>query len=113
MINLDGVRMKVVKTAESGVVDRETVFTFRQADDLVSAHYAGGGVALGYLVGRIDGDRLVFRYCQADLSSGLDGGRSDCRLERLDDGRLRLIERFEWTSRAGAGENVFEQVSDN
>ena len=113
MMNLDGVRMIVVQTAESGIVNRETVFTFQQTGDLVSVHYAGGGVASGYLVGRMDGERLEFRYCQADLSGGLDGGRSDCTLERLDDGRLRLIERFEWASRPGAGENVFEQVSDN
>lgn len=113
MENLDGVNMTVVKTAENGVVNRETIFSFQQSGDLVSAHYAGGGVASGYLVGRIDGDRLEFRYCQADLSGGLDGGRSDCTLERLEDGRLRLIERFEWASRPGGGENIFEQVSDN
>ena len=108
--NLDGLKMTVVKTAASGVVNRQTVFTFRQIGDIVSAHYAGGGVELGYLIGRIGGDQLAFRYCQTDQSGKLVGGRSECCLEHNENGRLRLIERFVWESRNEAGENFFEEI---
>lgn len=50
-ISLDGVRMRVVSTAEGGEVNIETLFGFTQDGSVVSAHYAGGKVRLGYLVG--------------------------------------------------------------
>ena len=43
--------MRVVSTAEVGVVEGDTLFTFTQEGSVVSAHYSGGRVRLGYLVG--------------------------------------------------------------
>jgi hypothetical protein len=31
-------------------------------------------------------------------------------LERLPEGRLRLIEQFQWLTRPGSGTNVFEEI---
>jgi hypothetical protein len=30
---------------------------------------------------------------------------------RLADGRIRIFEHFSWTSRAGSGTNVFEEIA--
>jgi len=40
------------------------------------------------------------------------GGRSDCEIGALPDGRLRLVERFQWESRDGSGTNVLEEVDE-
>jgi hypothetical protein len=63
----------------------------------------------GYLVGKLSGAELTFRYCQIDRARNLDSGVSTCRLSRLPDGRLSMVERFEWSR--GVGENVFEQLA--
>ncbi len=60
-ISLDGVRMRVVATAEAGEVNTETLFEFAQDGSVVSARYAGGKVRLGYLVGMISAEGLRFR----------------------------------------------------
>jgi hypothetical protein len=56
---------------------------------------------------------LRFRYVQADLAGNLDAGMSDSMLVRLADGRMRMVENFEWSSRTGEGRNVFEEVGDD
>ena len=109
-ITLNEIRMRVVRTAEIGVVNAETLFTFKQSGSIVSAEYAGGKVQMGYLIGVISSDILRFRYVQLDKEGRLDGGTSNCEISRTESGRIRLVEHFEWESREGAGINIFEQV---
>ena len=110
-MNLDGLTMYVSSTSVSGVVDASTRLRFRQTGDRVIARYAGGSVRRGMLVGRVAGTGLTFRYAQCEHDGRIHGGRSDCEvLEHA--GRVRIIEHFEWSTRAGSGVNVFDEVPD-
>ena len=111
--SLDGVRMRVVSTAEGGEVNSDTVFEFAQDGSVVSARYAGGKVRLGYLVGTISGKVLDFRYAQVDNSGRLDGGHSTCEVGRNASGRIQVVEHFVWDSREGSGTNVFAEIDVN
>lgn len=110
--DLDGVTMNVVKTDANGVVNNETIFQFRQSGNVVTASYRGGGIVEGRLVGHANAEQFAFRYAQIDSDGNLDGGASEGVLSRLGDGRLRMVERFSWGSRAGGGENIFEEIVD-
>jgi len=109
-VGLDGVVMRVTATATNGVVDASTSVSFRQRGARVLGRYAGGSVRRGWLVGAVAGNRLDFRYAQAESSGAIHAGRSRCEIQTLADGRLRLLEHFAWSTRAGGGTNVFEQV---
>jgi hypothetical protein len=112
-ISLDGVRMRVVSTAEGGEVNTETLFEFTQDCSVVSARYAGGKVRLGYLVGTISAEGLRFRYAQVDNSGRLNGGYSTCEIEWTAEGKLQLAEHFKWDSREGSGTNIYEEIDIN
>ncbi|MBS0636784.1 MAG: hypothetical protein JSS12_04690, partial [Verrucomicrobia bacterium] len=99
-ISLDGIRMHVVQTADCGVVNHETVFSFSQKDGLVTAQYQGGKIAQGFLVGKfLAEDQLEFSYCQMQIDGTVDNGVSTCEVEFSLDGKITLIEHFEWKSR--------------
>jgi len=102
--------MRVVSTAEVGVVEGDTLFTFTQEGSVVSAHYSGGRVRLGYLVGFRSPAGLRFRYVQLDTEDRLDSGCSECEIGRTPDGKVRLLEHFQWDTREGSGTNLFEEV---
>jgi hypothetical protein len=112
VIDLNGLRMYVSSTAARGVVDADTRLQFLQQGQRVAARYSGGRVTRGWLVGRIAGSELVFRYAQSEEHGDIHGGHSVCRVERLTNGRIRIIERFTWTSRSGSGTNVFDEVME-
>ncbi|MDH3358863.1 MAG: hypothetical protein OEM06_15485 [Desulfobacteraceae bacterium] len=112
-IYLDGIRMRVVSTAEGGEVNTETLFEFAQDGSVVSARYAGGKVRLGHLVGTMSDEVLRFRYAQADNSGRLDGGYSTCEIGRTAEGKIQLVEHFKWESREGSGTNIFEEIDVN
>jgi hypothetical protein len=111
-MNLDNRKMRVIHTAPNGVVGPDTIFHFAQVGDIVSAHYSGGRIRTGYLVGTLTGDTLSFRYCQVSDRDTIDGGTSNGRIEMHSDGRLRLVESFVWDSRKGQGENILEEVDE-
>jgi hypothetical protein len=108
--SLDGRQMRAVATADGGEVSVDTLFTFVQVGNTVSAQYAGGTVRLGHLVGTLAGRELSFRYAQVDHAGRVDGGRSVCDVSLLTDGRVQLREHFHWESRDGSGTNILEEI---
>ncbi len=113
MRSFDGVRMNAPITAPNGVINAETIFEFRQQGDTISANYSGGKIIHGHLVGVLEGDKFRFRFAQRENSGKLDGGESLCDVEQTSDGRIRLVEHFQWESRDGAGTNVIEELPSN
>ena len=112
LVSLDGVRMFVSSTGDGGVVDAETRVVFVQRGPRVVGKYRGGSIRRGVLAGAVSDRVLTFRYLQVELSGGIHGGRSTCEISRTPDGRLRILERFAWTTRDGSGTNVFDELSD-
>ncbi len=108
-MTLDGVTMFVSSTAEQGVVGSDTRLRFIERDSRVFARYAGGSLVRGYLIGRRHGNALAFRYVQRETSGELHAGRSTAEVVRRSDGRLRIVERFAWTTRDGSGTNTFDE----
>lgn len=111
-MNLDRTQFRVSLTADCGVVGAETCLRLMQRGLKVLGRYRGGSIVRGYLVGRLTGSVLRFRFAQREIDGHIHGGRSVCEIERLSNGRLRLHEHFNWTTRAGSGTNTFEQVDD-
>lgn len=110
MIHLNNVKMNVIETSENGVVNQDTIFHFKQEGNLVHADYSGGQIEKGYLVGKLINNQLEFTYCQIQFDGVLDNGKSTVELEKLN-GKIRLIEHFEWASRPGVyGTNVFQEL---
>ncbi len=102
--------MTVSNSGAHSVVNASTVLTFEQQGNVVSARYRGGEIVDGYLIGHLEGWSLLFRYVQADLSGRLDAGVSQGELDRLPDGRLRLVEHYQWLTRPERGTNTFEEI---
>lgn len=99
--------MIATQTAPNGVVNEQTVFSFRQFDRRVLASYAGGKVKRGMLAGKVDQGQLLFSYAQEDITGKVQGGSSECEIRLLPDGRIQLQEHFEWPE--GKGLNIIEE----
>lgn len=111
MNSYDGRRFHSVSNTDGGDVSAETVFHYHQRGDVVWATYAGGSVVQGTLVGTVD-DRggLDLRYAHVRADGRLMTGECVSTPEVLADGRLRLHERWRWTSGGtGEGQSVIEE----
>ena len=109
---MDGRVLRSVANDGDGEVGAETRFHFDQDGDVIHARYEGGRVRLGHLVGTTTGTELSFRYAQVNVDGETATGRSEDRIELLEDGRVRLHETWAWESKTGSGTGVLEEVTE-
>lgn len=111
-INYDNKKFASVENSETGEVSGETVFHYRQKGDLVWAEYAGGAIVFGTLIAKVlENDCLEMSYQHLNESGDLMTGRCFSTPEILPDGRIRLFEKWQWTSGdLSAGESIIEEI---
>jgi hypothetical protein len=85
---------------------------YHQDADLVWGEFTGGHVRRGSLVGTCGPDGVLdFTYCMADEDGQVISGRCHSVPDRLDDGRIRLTERWErYGPHAAMGISYLEEV---
>lgn len=109
-LSLDGRTLVGVANDEAGEVGGDTRFEFEQDGDRIYAHYSGGAVADGHLVGTFDGSTWDIRYAQINDAGKTATGHSIGAVTLLDDGRVRVEDDWEWESKPGSGSSVLEEV---
>lgn len=102
-----------VTTSDNGEAGNETVFHYRQDGSIVWATYKGGAIRFGSLIAQVCAEgSLEMRYQHINDVGEFRHGRCRSRPEVLEDGRLRLHERWEWLSGDGSkGESVIEEIA--
>ena len=112
-INYENRKFRLVRNTESGEVGSDTVFHYHQTDRIVWAEYSGGEILIGHLIANCDEDgNLDMRYQHVNRRCELKTGKCRSTPQVMNDGRLRLHEKWQWTDGDGAsGESVIEEVS--
>lgn len=111
-INYDNRKFVSVENSETGEVSAETVFHYHQKDDFVWAEYAGGEIVFGSLIAKVlDNDCLDMRYQHLNESGELMTGKCFSNPEILEDKRIRLYEKWQWTcGDFSSGKSIVEEI---
>ncbi|MEO8593259.1 MAG: n-acetylglutamate synthase [Candidatus Solibacter sp.] len=111
-MDYQGRRFRPVVNSPHGQVSAGTLFQYRQAGDLLTGEYAGGGIRHGQLLGLVSAEgTLEFCYHHVTNEGEFRSGVCSSTPEILPDGRLRLHERWGWTfGGEEEGESVVEEV---
>jgi len=111
MYNYDGKTFKPVSNSANGETSGDTVFHYRQAGNILTAAYNGGRIQSGHLIGLVDADGVIdMRYHQVNNAGELMTGRCRSVPERMDNGKIRLHETWEWTSGdRSSGQSIIEE----
>ena len=110
--NYEGRRFQVASNSETGESGEGTVFCYHQRGNLIWATYEGGSIQFGTLTGLVRADgTLDFCYQHVNTRDEICTGHCRSTPEVLPDGRLRLHEKWQWTSGdRSAGESVIEEI---
>ncbi len=113
-IFLDGKRFRSVSNTPNGEVGAETVFTYHQSGNIVTAEYSGGSIVVGHLLAVMSDDGvLTMRYHHVNQSGELMVGECVSTPEVLRDGRLKFHERWRWLSGDGSeGCSEIEEIPE-
>jgi len=97
----------------NGNCTSDTRFRYRQNGGRIWATYDGGTVRFGSIVAVGDSrGRLDMRYQHVDVANQLRTGKCTASPEVLPDGRIRLLEEWQWTNGDfSEGRSVVEEIA--
>jgi hypothetical protein len=111
--SLDRKVFRSVSNTDNGDVGADTLFHYRQTDDIVTADYSGGSIVVGHLIAKVLADgRLDMRYHHLNDKGDFMLGTCMSTPDRLPDGRLRFREKWQWLSGdLSSGYSEIEEVA--
>ncbi len=111
-INYNNRVFRSVSNSETGEVSSETRFYYKQINNLVIAEYYGGEIFFGTLIAKVlDNNCLEMRYQHLNKQGDLMTGKCFSTPEFLANGKIRLHEKWQWTSgNLSAGESIIEEI---
>ncbi len=113
-INLDGRSFVSKSNSENGEVSEATIFQYSQENDMIWAHYEGGSILKGFLVGYQKESSFFFNYQHINKKKELMTGYCESAAKINEDGILELHEQWQWTCKDySKGTSVLIEKKDN
>lgn len=111
MINYNNKIFVAVSNSENGEVDSGMEFLYHQSGNIVTSTYHGDKIHYGHLIALVDENgNLDMRYHQINQKGELMTGICQSTAEVLPSGKIRLHERWKWTSGdLSEGESMLEE----
>ncbi len=111
-MNYNNKKFKPVSNTENGETSGDTIFHYRQRDNLLTCTYSGGDIVKGHLIGLVNDSGIIdMRYHQLNRKGQLMTGTCESHPEVLPDGKIRLHEHWQWTSGdKSKGYSVLEEI---
>lgn len=111
MIDYNGKIFRPVMNSENGETSEETVFVYRQEGNILTSAYSGGKIIKGHLIGIVDAHgNIDMRYHQVNANGELMTGICRSQPELMPNGKIRLHEKWEWTSGDRShGQSIIEE----
>lgn len=112
MINYDGKVFRPIANTNNGETSEKTVFVYKQTGNILTSEYSGGRITIGHLLGVVDEKgQIDMSYHQINDQGDIMTGRCQSRPEILENGKLRLHEKWHWTSGDGSeGQSIIEEI---
>jgi hypothetical protein len=98
-MNYHNKKFKVLSNSDNGELPADFVFHYRQAGNIITCEYHGGEIQVGHLTGIVDQDgNIEISYHQINDKGELKTGICSSTPEIMSNGKIRLIEKWQWTS---------------
>jgi len=111
-INYHNRLFRPIQNSVNGETTAETVFRYQQEGNILTSAYSGGQIVKGHLIGKVSEDGAIeMRYHQINEKGELMTGICHSIPEVLPNGKIRLHEKWQWTSGdQSQGTSVLEEV---
>jgi len=98
-MNYHNKTFRPISNTANGETSEQTVFHYKQIGQILTAEYEGGQIQKGHLIGLVDElGNIDMRYHQVNDKGEIMTGTCQSTPEILPNGKIRLHERWEWTS---------------
>ncbi len=110
-IDYNGKSFKPISNSENAETTSQTIFYYKQVGNILTSEYSGGKIKFGQLIGLVDSNgNIEMSYHQINLKNELMTGICQSTPEILLNGKIRLHEKWKWTSGDNSeGNSILEE----
>jgi hypothetical protein len=110
-MNYNGKIFKPIVTSETSEISINTIFKYQQNGTILTCDYSGDTIKKGHLIGVVkQDDTIEMCYHQVNHNDILMTGNCISKPEILSNGKIRLHEKWKWTSGdKSEGESIIEE----
>lgn len=94
--NFNNKRFALIQNSDSGQVNSETIFEYKQAGNLVTADYFGGTIRYGKIIAALKDDELTMLYQCLTTNDELKAGKAIAKISLTESGKMTLNLNWEW-----------------
>ena len=94
--NFNNKRFALIQNSESGRVNSETIFEYKQDNNLVTADYYGGSIEYGKIIADLQDDELCMLYQCLTTDKQLKAGKAKAKISLTNTGKIKLSLNWEW-----------------
>lgn len=94
--NFNNKRFALIQNSDSGQVNSETIFEYKQEGNLVTADYFGGTIRYGKIIAELKDDELNMLYQCLTTDNELKAGKAIAKISLTDTGKMTLNLNWEW-----------------
>jgi len=99
MINYHNKCFRVVENTSNGETSTETIFEYKQENEIISCSYGGGKIKTGNLLGTVDASGVInMSYHQINTKGELVFGTCTSKPVIMPNGKIKLLESWQWGS---------------
>jgi len=111
-MNYNNKKFRPISNTDNGEISEETIFEYKQKDNILTSTYSGGQIQKGHLIGIDNNDgKIEMRYHQINLNGEFMTGICFSKPEIMDNGKIRLYESWKWTSGdKSKGNSILEEI---
>lgn len=112
MVNYNNKKFRPIINTENGETSHDTLFHYIQNENILTSSYQGGNILVGHLIGLVDNEgNINMCYHQINKMGQLMTGKCQSRPEFMANGKIRLHEKWEWTSGdQSSGHSIIEEI---
>lgn len=94
--NLNNKKFSTSSNSSEGQANTDTIFTYKQEGELVTADYSGGGIRYGKVIAGLQGDQLDMLYQCITDDMQLRAGKALAKISYNSNKKLVLTLDWEW-----------------
>lgn len=89
-------RFALIQNSDNGEVNTETIFNYKQEDNLVTAEYFGGTIKYGKIIAELNGSELNMLYQCLTTDNQLKAGKALAQITLTENDKIKLSLDWEW-----------------
>lgn len=89
-------RFALIQNSDNGEVNTETIFHYKQEDNLVTADYYGGTIKYGKIIAELEDDKLNMLYQCFTTDNDLKAGKALAKITLTENSKIKLSLDWEW-----------------